>query len=112
MQPLTRPHIILDGIVYAIYVNTTFETNATTIITSIKGFNNESGLRVFNLANTKIISTKSIFEEVIINHIELKHDASNILQSKLKHVKDDDYQNELSNYYNVLKNTIDHFGHY
>lgn len=112
MQPLTRPHIILDGIVYAIYVNTTFETNATTIITSIKGFNNESGLRVFNLANTKIISTESIFEEVIINHIELKHDASDIIQSKLKYIDEDNYQDELLNYYNVLKDTIERFGHY
>ena len=112
MQPLTRPHIILDGIVYGIYVNTKFETNATTIITSIKGFNNESGLRVFNLANTKIISTESIFEEVIFNHIELKHDASDIIQSKLKYIDEDNYQDELLNYYNVLKNTIERFGHY
>ena len=115
MQPLTRPHIILDGIVYTIYTDTLFDTYATSTITSIKGFDNETGLRIFNLENTKVISNEAIvpmFEDVIIDHVELKHDASDIIQSKLKYIDEDNYQDELLNYYNVLKNTIERFGHY
>lgn len=113
MPLLTRPHIILDDIAYATYIHKKSEADNFSIITSIKGFDIETGLRVFNLTNTKLFNTKSRSEEVIFDEIELRQDTSNIIKSKLKYViTDDDYQEELSNYYHALKNTIDLFGHY